>query len=587
MCGIFGFVSSKEESSSVLLNGLKTLEYRGYDSWGIAVKKGQKIIVEKHIGKIGEAKTILPATILGIGHTRWATHGSVTLPNSHPHLDCTKKIALIHNGIVENYEDLKKGLSRSGHVFSSQTDTEVIVHLIEEHLKKESFVAACASTFAKLQGLNAFVAINAADNQLIAAKNGSPLIIGYGNNTYFIASDLSAFPQYISNISVLADNQMVVLDSTVRILDPITKRLLHINIEKVLRDSKNNTKEGYKHFLLKEIYDQPKILKNLAFLEKDSVKRIASDIQEAYGTFTLGCGTASYAALAGEYFISKIAKQHINFSVGSEFKYLQDFITKKSLIIPVSQSGETIDIIEPVKNAIKKGAKVISIVNTPTSTLARISNYCLYLNAGVEKAVVGTKSFTAMVALFLLIAYTCIGKTSMAEKLLDQTAKDITNIISKKNISAVRQLAESLKKSDHAFTIGRGISYVAALEGALKLKETALVHAEGFAGGELKHGVIALIEKNTPCFVFAPNDETYPEIISNAAEIKARGGLIIGIGPKENSVFDIFLQTADLSDATIISQTVYMQLLGYYLALARGVEDPDKPRNLAKSVTVK
>lgn len=587
MCGIFGFIGKDLHSASEILDGLKTLEYRGYDSWGIAVKNNNLLEIEKHTGKIGEARTTLKKTTAGIGHTRWATHGGVTTVNAHPHLDCTKKLAIVHNGIVENYEQLKDQLVKKGHKFFSETDTEVIVHLIEEFQKKEDFVNSVADTFLKLRGLNAFVVVNANENRIIAAKNGSPLIVGYDKACYFITSDISALPQNVTNISVLGDNQMAVLDDEVRFVSPETKKTLVFKMESVERIADTNSKGKYKHFLIKEINEQPLILSNLYSLEKNSIKRLALDVHSAFGTFMLGCGTASYAAMTGEYFLSTIAKKHVNFSVGSEFKYLQHFITKKSLIIPVSQSGETIDIVEPVRSAKKKGAKVISIINVPTSTLARISDYHLLLHAGVERAVVGTKSFTSMVGLLLLVSYTIAGKINEGEKLLLDTSKDVKSILSEKNLVIIKNLAKQFKNTSRVFTIGRGISYVAALEAALKLKETSLIHAEGFAGGELKHGVIALIEKGTPCIVFAPNDETYPEIVSNAAEIKARGGLIIGVGPKNSAVFDIFLETADLKEATLISQTVYMQLLSYYLALERNIEDPDKPRNLAKSVTVK
>ena len=587
MCGIFGLISNNTYNSSDILEGLKTLEYRGYDSWGIAIERNGKIQIEKHIGKIGNAKTILGKTSLGIGHTRWATHGGVTAKNAHPHLDCTGTIAIVHNGIVENFQDLRKNLIKKDHTFSSQTDTEVIAHLIEEELHHKILKDAVCDSFLKLKGLNAFVVVSNTTNELIAAKNGSPLIIGFGNSSYFIASDISAFPKEVENIIIINDNQIALLNESVWVYDAHTKQTVKAVMESRGEQNDDNSKGNFPHFLLKEIYEQPEILKTLYNYEKDQIKRVAIDIHNAFGTFTLGCGSASYAAMVGEYYLSKHAKKHINFSVGSEFKYLQDFITKKSLIIPVSQSGETIDVVEPVKRAKDKGATIISIVNVPTSTLARISDYSLLLHAGVERAVVGTKSFTAMVALLLLVSYTVAGKTKEATLLLQKTAEDIAFILSKKQITILKRLAKKLKRDNHIFTIGRGISHVAALEAALKLKETALVHSEGFAGGELKHGVIALIEKGTPCFVFAPNDETFSDITSNAQEIKARGGLIIGVGPINDPVFDIYLKTQDLSDATIISQTVIMQLLSYYLALERGIEDPDKPRNLAKSVTVK
>ena len=585
MCGIFGFVSQSPINASFLLEGLKILEYRGYDSWGIAVKKGKRILTEKKIGKITSTTTRLPNSKIGIGHTRWATHGGITVKNAHPHFDCTKSVSVLHNGIVENYQELKQDLLNKGHVFRSQTDTEVIAHLMEQNLKNESLKDATCKTLLALKGLNAFVAISADSNELVAAKSGSPLTIGFSHDAYYVASDTSAFPENVDNIIVVDDNKVVIVGESVFVYDPATRKAVKTVMETRIQADKTNSKGKFAHYLLKEIHDQPAILSTLYQKEKPQIKRLAVDIHNAFGTFTLGCGTASYAAMVGEYYLSKHAKKHINFSVGSEFKYLQDFITKKSLIIPVSQSGETIDVVEPVKNAKMKGATVISIVNVPTSTLARISDYSLLLHAGVEKAVVGTKSFTSMIGLLLLISYTVAGRSKDGTELLTQSSKDVTEILKKTAI--LKNLAKKIKNKEHAFTIGRGISHVTALEAALKLKETALIHAEGFAGGELKHGVIALVEKGTPCFVFAPNDETLPEILSNAQEIKARGGFIIGVGPFNNSVFDVHLKTADLSDATIISQVVIMQLLSYYLALERGIEDPDKPRNLAKSVTVK
>ena len=596
MCGIFGFVSEKKTKTSIILDALKTLEYRGYDSWGIAVKgQNQKILTEKHIGKIGNASLNSnfnpPAggldSKLGIGHTRWATHGGVTVNNSHPHLDCTKTLALVHNGIVENYEGLKKQLLDKGHKFISQTDSEVIVHLIEENSKKMGFASSVKNAFNSLKGLNAIVVINALSSEIIAAKNGSPLLVGFGKDSFFIASDTSALLPHTNSITVLSDNQMVILGKEIKVLSLPNGLPVNFVKEKLDIKTSTHTKGSYKHFLIKEIHEQPEILRKLYTIEKSSIQKIALNINSAFGTFMLGCGTASYAAMCAEYFFSNIARKHINFAVGSEFKYLQDFINKKSLIIPISQSGETIDVVEPVQDAKKRGAKIVSLINVPTSTLARLSDYFIKLHAGQEKAVVGTKSFTAMVGILFLIAYASIGKEKEAVKILEKTSNNIDEILKPESIIAIKNLAKKLKACDHAFLIGRGVSYVAALEGALKLKETALIHAEGFAGGELKHGVIALIEKGTPCFVMAPNDETYDEIISNAQEVKARGAFIIGVGPKENSVFDVFLKTADLAEATLISQTVYMQLLAYYLALERGIEDPDKPRNLAKSVTVK
>lgn len=590
MCGIFGFVSKDPLSNLAVAQGLKTLEYRGYDSWGIASKGQTKLNIEKHIGKLPDrftSKFINAKSQLAIGHTRWATHGGVTTNNAHPHLDCSKTLALVHNGIFENYEEFKKKLLKKGHKFSSETDTEVIIHLIEDHMKAKEFATSVRDTFNQMHGLNAFVAINSVSKEIVAVKNGSPLVIGVGKESYYISSDISALTDLTEKIIVLMDNQMAILGEKIKVIDVKSGKEVVFQAETFRHNNKINSKGKFKHFMLKEIYDQPEILKNLVKSKDKNIDELAKTIKKAYGTFMLGCGTASYAALAGTYLFSKIAKRHVNFAVGSEFGYLQDYIKKNSLIIPISQSGETIDVVEPVKKAQEKGATIVPVVNVETSTLARLGDYFLNINAGSEKAVVGTKSFTAMIAVLLLCAYTISDKRKVGEKLIINASKDARKILSKENIDKVKKLSRKIKNQDNIFSIGRGISYVAALEAALKLKETSLIHAEGFAGGELKHGVLALIEKGTPCIVFAPNNSTYPEIISNAQEIKARGGFIIGIGPKKSSVFDEFLKTSDLSDATLISQIIYMQLLSYELALLRGIEDPDKPRNLAKSVTVK
>lgn len=589
MCGIFGFVSKTPLPTLVVANGLKTLEYRGYDSWGIATKKSSKLYIEKTVGKLPDkfnSKLLKTSTQLAIGHTRWATHGGVTKENAHPHLDCSKTLALVHNGIFENYEQFKNELIKR-HTFSSETDTETIVHLIEDNIKTKGFSTSVRDTFKKMDGLNAFVVINSVSKEIIAVKNGSPLVIGVDKDSYYISSDISALLPLTEKVIVIKDNQMVILGEKIKIIDVKTGKEVKFKIEIFSQNAKTSSKGKFKHFIVKEIYDQPEILSNIANSKDKNIERLSQTIKKAYGTFMLGCGTASYAAIAGTYLFSKIAKRHINFAVGSEFEYLQDYIKKKSLIIPISQSGETIDVVEPVKKAQEKGATTVPIVNVETSTLARLGDYFLNIDAGPERAVVGTKSFTAMIAVLLLVAYATCGKRVLGEKLVGDASKDAKRILSKNNAQKIKALARKMKNKENIFSIGRGISYVASLEAALKLKETALIHAEGFAGGELKHGVLALIERGTPCIVFAPNDKTYPEIISNAQEIKARGGFIIGVGPKNNSVFDEFLKTSDISDATLISQIIYMQLLAYELALARGIADPDKPRNLAKSVTVK
>ncbi|HBB76781.1 MAG: glutamine--fructose-6-phosphate aminotransferase [Candidatus Levybacteria bacterium RIFOXYA1_FULL_41_10] len=587
MCGIFGYVGKDNNVGNLILEGLKTLEYRGYDSWGIAVKNGKTIEIEKKVGKIGDPKLRFPKSSIGIGHTRWATHGGVTVENAHPHLDCSRKIAVLHNGIIENFEELKKELLEQGHKFVSETDTEVMPHLIEEGLKKEGFASSVRDAFNRLKGLNAIVALNADSSEIIAAKTGSPLVIGVSDDGYYISSDSLGLVPHTRNLLFLEDNEMVILGKTLKLISLPRGEEKTPDIQTVDWKFEKVDKGKYKHFLLKEINEQPQVVENIALNYETEVKNLADLIDEAFGTFLLGCGTASYSGLAGTYLFSKIAKKHVNFSIGSEFNYLEDYLTPKSLVIPISQSGETIDVVEPVARAKQKGSRIAAITNVLGSTLYRQSDFKILLGAGPEKAVVGTKSFTAMVAVLLFTAYTLAKRQAEGKKMLSLAAENVSEILKNHVGENIQKLAATLKNREHIYVIGRGISYATALEATLKIKETACLHAEGFAGGELKHGVIALIEKGTPCIVIAPNDETYDDIISNAQEVKARGGIIIGIGPRPNKVFDHFLQTADVAEATIIPQVVVAQLLAYYLALARGIEDPDKPRNLAKSVTVK
>jgi glucosamine--fructose-6-phosphate aminotransferase (isomerizing) len=587
MCGIYGFVSENEHSANEILEGLKLLEYRGYDSWGVAIKLKNTIVVDRSIGKIGNAKLKPHKSNIGIGHTRWATHGGVTIQNAHPHLDCNKTIAVVHNGIIENYQELKQDLIKKKHKFISETDTEVFAHLVEELLKKNGFSTAVRKAFNLISGLNAVVVMNSLSSEIIAAKTGSPLIVGISDKEFFISSDVAGIIKHTRKVIFIEDNQMVILGKKLQLLHLPDGRKITPEIQTLTWKFEQTQKGKFKHFLLKEIYEQPHVLENIATNHNDVTKKLSSLITKAFGTFMLGCGTASYAALFGTYVFSKVAKKHVNFIVGSEFNYLEDYITKKSLVIPISQSGETIDVVQPVNTAKKKGATIAAITNVLGSTIYRQANSSILLNAGPEKAVVGTKSFTAMVAVLLLTAYTNVKKQNEGKELLIKTANNVSEILKAGYITKIKKVAKKLKAREHIYVLGRGLSYATALEATLKLKETSYVHAEGFAGGELKHGVIALIEKGTPCIIMAPNDETYADIISNAQEVKARGAYIIGIGPKGNSVFDEYLPTKDCKEATIIPQVVIAQLLAYYIALEKGISDPDKPRNLAKSVTVK
>jgi len=600
MCGIFGYIGKRNNSAQIVFEGLKRLEYRGYDSWGLVVegqrgkgtkyKKGikGKLLVEKHVGKIGtstlNSKLLTLNASIALGHTRWATHGGVTVANAHPHLDCTGRIAVVHNGIVENFQKLRKELKAKGHKFVSETDTEVIAHLIEEESKngKDSFTAV-RKAFLKLAGLNAIVVLT--DGQLVAAKNGSPLVLGFGKGEFFVSSDPAALLPHTHDVYFLADRELARIDRSGIEVFTLSDKKVPIEIQKLNWKTSEVNLGKYKHFIEKEIYEQPEIITKIA-TNSDDTKKFAKLVDEAFGTFFVACGSASYAALCGTYLFSKVAKKHVNYSIGSEFNYLEDYIHKGTLVIPISQSGESIDVIEPVTRAKKKGAKIAAIVNVLGSTLYREADFNLLLPAGPEKAVVATKSLTAMMAILIQIAFTLAEKEEIAKNLLLAAAKNIHNILYGRELEKIKKLAKYLKDKEHIYIIGRGLSYSTALEATLKFKEASYLHAEGFAGGELKHGVIALITKGTPCMVFAPNDETYEAIISNAAEVKARGGYIIGIGPKNNEVFDFWIATGDLAEATMIPQIVIAQLLAYFIAIGKDL-DPDKPRNLAKSVTVK
>lgn len=586
MCGIFGYIGHKKNTAEMVLDGLRLLEYRGYDSWGVAVKTGSTIAVDKHIGKIGNAKVHLPESSIGIGHTRWATHGGVTDLNAHPHLDCTKEIAVIHNGIVENYLQLKEALVAKGHVFISETDTEVIAHLIEEKRKSTDFAQAVQETFNSLSGLNAIVVLHTLSQEIIACKTGSPLVVGEGENEYFLASDASGIVEHTKKVFFLKDHEMVTLGKTVSLQNVKTGEKLEIPFETIDWKIENTQKGEYEHFMLKEIYEQPPIIANIANTFQDQITALAAAITKAQGTFFIGAGTAYHACLGGVYLFSKNAHIHVNTALASEFNYLEDFLTDKSLVIALSQSGETIDVIEPLNRAREKGSTIVGLVNTLGSTIYRMADLKILLAAGPEKAVASTKAYIAKISVLFLLSYAMRGEFEKGKKILTVAAEEAERLLLSENVKKIENLAGILQHEEHLYIIGRGVSYSSAMEAALKIKEVSYIHTEGLAGGELKHGTIALISKGTPCIVFAPKDETYEAMISNAMEIKARGGLIIGVGPVKEAVYDHWIEVRGEGDGSVVTQTIPFQLLGYFLALIKKL-DPDKPRNLAKSVTVK
>lgn len=589
MCGIFGYVGETTELGDMVLSALKTLEYRGYDSWGVAVGVNGHIGVQKKPGKIANATVDFPPSDIGFGHTRWATHGGVTEANAHPHLDESGRIAVIHNGIIENFRELRSGLEDEGHRFRSETDTEVVAHLLDDATRDGSadFVHAFAGVFARLAGLSAVIALDLTTRSLIAAKNVSPLVVGRGPKGYSIASDALALRGHAESVLYLEDTHLVRLDKDSihlfdrRSLRPLTPEFVPLDLE-----GREVDLAGYPHFMAKEMAEQPDVIERLATEGETAIQGLAVAIQESYGTFLVGCGTASYAALTGNYLFSRIAARHVNFVVGSEFKYHEHFLTPRSLVVALSQSGETADVIEAMIAARGRGAKLGALVNVPHSTLDRMVDLRVHLDAGPEQCVLSTKAYTAKVAALLLTAHALRGSYQDGRELVLCAAAGLRSMLADDWVDRIRDVARSVHQAEHLFVIGRGLAYPTALEAALKIKEVSYIHAEGFAGGELKHGVIALIAPGTPCVVYAPNDETRADILSGAMELKSRGGYIIGIGPSADPVFDVHLSTPDVGDASPLVNALPAQMLGYHAALLRG-NDPDKPRNLAKSVTVK
>lgn len=589
MCGIFGIINDKNnQAAETVLEGLKKLEYRGYDSWGISIidHDQQQIKVDKHIGKIGEAKTNLPAGRIALGHTRWATHGGVTDNNAHPHLDCTKKIAVIHNGIVENYQEIKEELIKKGHQFISETDTEVIAHLIEEKNKFKKINEAVFETFKILRGSNAIAVLDYDSETIIACRNGSPLVVGMGKDQYFLASDVPAFLKETNKVYFLNDGEAVVLNNKgVILFDIETEKKKTLNPQILDWKLEDSEKNGFPHFLLKEIYEQIKTIPKTTSINEKEINKLAEKIKSGYKIILTGCGSASYCALATKYFF---ANQGIEAQAIPSYEFIpfSKFIDNKTLVFAISQSGETADTLIAVKEAKKRGAEIVAVVNARGSTLERLANTVLSVGAGPEIAVVSTKAFTSQLATLYLLTTAVADKYSEGKNKIAGLGQILENFLNPVLINRLIDTAKNLMNEEHIYLVGKHINYPATLEFALKIKETSYLHAEPFAAGELKHGVITLIQKGTPCFVLASNDEIKDEVLSSASEIKARGGLIVGVAPFESNEFDVLIKTPDLGDLTIFANIIVGQLLGYYLGVGRGT-DPDKPRNLAKSVTVK
>jgi len=595
MCGIFAYKGPRTNASEIVIQGLKKLEYRGYDSWGVAQKTNNHIEVLKEIGKIGNLDEFNKlynearkhSSSLAIGHSRWATHGGVTFENAHPHFNKDKSIVVVHNGIIENYLELREELKNKGYEFQTETDTETVVYLLEEYSKKLSLEEAFKKTISKLEGRYALLVIKNNEDIVIAARRGSPLIVGAGENEYFIASDIPAFLEYTRKVMYLDDNQMVIIENSgPRFFDLEANKEVKKRIVEIDWKIESAEKGEFPHFMIKEIMEQKDTIHRAINQKESELLHLAEEIKKAYGTFLIGCGTAGKVCLAAEYMFSRVAKRHINVIFGSEFPSHKHFLKEKSLVIAVSQSGETADTLEALEAAKEKKAKVLSIINVEGSSMDRISDFSLHIKAGPEKAVASTKATTAQMAILTLLAYACDGRLNEGRQLLINAASQINDMLNPRYEKHIQELAKKIQHNESMYVIGRSLNYPMALEAAIKLQEVSYIHAEGFAGGELKHGPLALISKGTPCIALVAEDESKKEIISNAIEVKARDGYIIGVAPENHEVFDFWIYVANVGNASPIVNIIPIQILAYQLAILRQ-NDPDMPRNLAKSVTVK
>ncbi len=607
MCGIVGYIGS-EECLPILINGLKKLEYRGYDSSGIALASSKDIEIIKSKGNLKNLENELNSkkydSNMGIGHTRWATHGIPSVLNAHPHVCCENNIALVHNGIIENYQELKKELKSKGHKFCSETDTEVLVHLVEENIKEAtSFREAVEKSLSKVKGSYAITVINKNEPEtLIAARKDSPLVIGSAKDGNFVASDIPAILEKTRNISILDDNEIAILRANGVDFYSNGKKVDKKPIE-VTWDLEAAEKGGYEDFMLKEIYEQPKAVKetlraylnakriDLSFL---GLKKV--DFKEIDRIFILACGTSYHAAWVGKLIIEQWANLPVEIEISSEFRYRFPLLSENTLILAVTQSGETADTLAGVKEAQNRGQKTLAITNVLGSTITRESNGVLLTQAGPEIGVAATKTFTTQISLFYLLALELakvrgtLNKAEIQEKIeaiLTLPAKIEEALSTAKEIEKLA--GEYYKKPDFLF-LGRGFGLPVALEGALKLKEISYIYAEGCAAGEMKHGPIALIDENCPIIAIANKSKTYAKVVSNIEEVKARGADVIAVISENEKLLKNYLKkyiTVPLIDEELspITTIIPLQLFAYYMAKAKGL-NVDQPRNLAKSVTV-
>ncbi len=587
MCGIFGYVGRKN-ATDVILEGLKRLEYRGYDSWGIAVCKDSLQVVKK-VGAIGDliGLSSLPAANIGIGHTRWATHGGVVELNAHPHFSTDKSFVLAQNGIVENHEILREKLKNKNYKFISETDTEVIVRLLENKLKtKNNLELAVRDTFLELEGRNTIIILTK-NNQIIAARNGSPLIIGINSKTdeTFFSSDTLSFAPYVDKILVVDNGQIVNYQNKKIVLKNIKSgKILKPKYKKLNMKADKVDKEGYDHFMLKEINESAYVIRQL--LNQNYDKKFISQLKKAKRVYTIGSGTAGIAASQIAFYLRTFAKINANSLIGADAREYQDLFTKDDLIIAPSQSGETADVLEVLEVAKKKGVKIATFVNMQGSTMSRIADYSFMANAGPEICVMSTKIFISQISWGYLISKIAAGKKEKGVENLKYLIKQIEEYLSGGQSKTVKKLAKDLVLKKDIFLLGKYQNLNIIYEGMVKIIEGSYKHAHGLPAGDLKHYAITLVEKGVPVIAVVSNDVVKADVLNAVNEVKSRGAQVIGIASEFNKSFDHFLQVPDTGETSAIMNTIPLQLLAYYLAFCLG-NNIDKPRNIAKSVTVK
>jgi glucosamine--fructose-6-phosphate aminotransferase (isomerizing) len=608
MCGIVGYIGDRQ-AVPVLMEGLKKLEYRGYDSAGVAVYENGNIQIRKYRGRLSILEEHLKKETLkgslGIGHTRWATHGEPSDINSHPHSNCSGDIVVVHNGIIENYMSIKKMLMEQGYVFKSETDTEVLAHYLD-FFYKDDLIEAVRKVLEKIRGSYAFAVISRKEpDKIVCVRKENPLVVGIGKGENFIASDIPAILNHTRNIYLLNENELAVIEKDKISFYDENGKTVGKEVYEVKWDVAAAERGGFEHFMIKEIHEQPKAIKDTmtsrvlpdsADIKLDDIKLIKEELQRFNKIYMVACGTAYHACMVGKYVIEKLARIPTEVEIASEFRYRDPIVDEKTLTIIVSQSGETLDTLAALKEAKKKGSRILSIVNVVGSSIARESHDVFYTWAGPEIAVASTKAYsTQLIALYIIALYMAKLRGTLKDEeitaIKDEMEK-LPELVEKalKCKSTIQKFATKNCNARDIFYLGRGIDYAVALEGSLKLKEISYIHSEAYAAGELKHGTIALIEKGTIVLAVLTQDELYEKMVSNVKEVKARGAFVFAIAKEGSteieSVADYTLYITKVSDilAPVVAVTP-LQLLAYYMAVEKGC-DVDKPRNLAKSVTV-